>query len=380
VVDAALKASVWTLSLADGRTNRLNARGSVRETKPQFAFDDRAIYWAGMTQNANGRIWKTAVSADTHEPFGPPEPVFAYDGLMDGLSIARDGSVVYGLYSEDSNLWSIAVRSGAAADEPVRLTHNQRSFRANYSADGRIAYVRTESGTPLSAWTMKEDGTDQQPLVTDFPAFMPQWVRGQPRLLVMEMRGMEANTLRWVDASTRRTTSLALDIRDATEPRISPDGNELAFYVIEPNGAIQVWTQPVTGVARRRITSENVPVSYPNWSPDGKWLSVEITRGSDTQAGVVSSQGGRVEQLTNDRGQTWPNTWSPDNEWIAFAGERANVWNTWTVSRRTHEEHQLTQFKSASGYVRWPAWSPRGDRIVFERDIWTGNVWMTKLP
>ena len=94
----------------------------------------------------------------------------------------------------------------------------------------------------------------------------------------------------------------------------------------------------------------------------------------------MPSQGGKVEQLTFDRGQSWPNAWSPDGEWIAFAAERAAVWNLWAVSRRTHETRQLTHFKGANGYVRWPTWSPRGDRIIFERNQVHADVWLTQLP
>jgi len=107
--------------------------------------------------------------------------------------------------------------------------------------------------------------------------------------------------------------------------------------------------------------------------------SVEIKRGDQTHIGVVSREGGAVEMLVEDRGQNWPHSWAPDGDRIAFAGERGGVWNIWAVSRRTRTSRRLTQFTSASGYVRYPSWSPRGRRIVFERSQRTGSVWSVLL-
>jgi Tol biopolymer transport system component len=49
------------------------------------------------------------------------------------------------------------------------------------------------------------------------------------------------------------------------------------------------------------------------------------------------------------------------------------------VNRRTRVTEVLTRFTSASGYVRYPVWSPRGSRIVFERSLRASSVWTTSL-
>ena len=92
--------------------------------------------------------------------------------------------------------------------------------------------------------------------------------------------------------------------------------------------------------------------------------------------GLVPKDGGAVQQLTSERGQSWPNAWSPDGDRIAFAAERDAIWNVRVVSRRTGAVTPLTRFTSPSGYVRYPAWSPSGRRIVFERGIKESSVWL----
>jgi len=142
---------------------------------------------------------------------------------------------------------------------------------------------------------------------------------------------------------------------------------------------MNVWTQRLDGGPRRRVTDDREAISYPVWSPDGRWLALEVKRGERTQIGVVSSAGGAIELLTADAGQNWPHSWSPDGERIVYAAERDAVWNIWEVSRRTRATRQLTHFTSSSGYVRYPAWSPRGSRIVFERETRTATIWTVRL-
>jgi len=140
-----------------------------------------------------------------------------------------------------------------------------------------------------------------------------------------------------------------------------------------------VWLSRFDGT-RTRIATDPEAVSYPTWSRDGQSLTVEIKRGDSTHIGVVPRGGGPVERLTDAPGQSWPHSWAPDNDRIAFAGQREGVWNVYTVSRRTRAVTQVTFFTSGAGYVRYPAWSPSGSRVVFERALESANVWTMTLP
>jgi Tol biopolymer transport system component len=39
----------------------------------------------------------------------------------------------------------------------------------------------------------------------------------------------------------------------------------------------------------------------------------------------------------------------------------------------------LTHFTSPSGYVRYPSWSPRGNRIVFEHQTRSAGIWTVQV-
>ena len=344
--------------------------------RSQFADGDGVLYFAGATADGNGRLFKLTLDRNTLEPVGEPQPVLAYvDAVNTGFAIQRGGAAVYGLYQEDSNLWAI---DWPKAGEPKRLTDGKRNFRAAYSRDGRVAYMNQDVGQGFTIWVMDGDGSARQPLVPNLPGFIPQWSSDGTRVLVLTSAAADNSSFAWVDVATRRVTAASFP-RGMGEARLSPSGEEFVFHVVGEKGALNLWRQPLNGGRRVQITFDPETISYPTWSPDGRWIAAEMKRGNDTHVVVVPAGGGAVEQLTFEHGQSWPNAWSPDGEWIACAGERNAVWNLWAVSRRTHQVRQLTHFNGAVGYVRWPAWSPDGRQIIFERNQVHGAIWTTDL-
>jgi Tol biopolymer transport system component len=302
------------------------------------------------------------------------------NGMLHGLSIARDGSAVFGVDTIDANLWTIDLRRDGTATEAARLTDDAvRNGRPDYSRNGRIAFFELGPGQPTSVWTIDDDGGHRVALAADSSATDPSWSGDGRRVLIT---GHDASRcgLWWIDPESRRVTPTPIVDRDIRSPRVSPDSRTVAFHVLEPSGSMNVWTQPLDGGPRRQVTDDPEGASFPSWSPDGRWLAMEVKRGERTQIGVVPAAGGRIELLTDAPGQSWPHSWSPDGERVVYAAERDAVWNIWEVSRRTHVSRQLTQFTSSSGYVRYPSWSPRGNRIVFERETRTGTVWTVMLP
>ena len=184
----------------------------------------------------------------------------------------------------------------------------------------------------------------------------------------------------WLDIATRRITPIPVAAQGVMNPHLSPDGREIAFHVIDEGGVINVWRQPLEGGPRKQVTFDSEAMLYPVWAPDGKSIVVEIKRGDHTHIGIIPKDGGDVELLVTEKGQSWPFSWSPDNDHIAFAGARDGVWNVYTVSRRTKEVRQITDFTSVEGYVRYPSWSRTRPAVVFERAEQRGGLWTVRLP
>src|SRR4051794_35498058 len=76
-----------------------------------------------------------------------------------------------------------------------------------------------------------------------------------------------------------------------SDPRVSPDGRQVAYVVTRVDRAANrrvstVWVTSTDGAGQpRRLTSDVQNASSPRWSPDGAWISFQAMRGaSDTAA------------------------------------------------------------------------------------------------
>jgi Tol biopolymer transport system component len=372
--------AIWIVDAAGGTPRLLTPGHSA--SHPRFTPADDAVVWMGNAASLNGRIFRIGLDAVAGTAIGAAAVVTPFEnGSLQGLSVAETGAAVFGVGTTDTNLWTIDLDRDGSASAPARLTSDVvRNGQPDYSRDGRIAFSQLGSGLPMSVWAIDPDGSHRIRLAPDGPAGDPGWSGDATRVLVKRWGDTRGTGLWWIDVASRRATPTGIEDVGVRSPRPSPDSQSVAFHLIESDGSMNVWTQLLNGAPPRRVTHDPEAASYPVWSPDGRWLAVEVKRGERTQVGVVDRDGGQIELLTNDPGQNWPHAWSPDGERITYAAERGAVWNIWEVSRKTRATRQLTHFTSPSGYVRYPSWSPDGRRIVFERETQTATIWTVQLP
>ena len=174
----------------------------------------------------------------------------------------------------------------------------------------------------------------REPLSVGLPVWVrgPQWDHDGTRVFgLVAGPGSGEPYFGWIDVATRQLTRIPVPATGvANLPSLSPDGRQLAFNVIGPDGVVNVWVQRLDGGARRQVTFDREAMSYPRWSQDGQWLAVNIKRGDTTQVGVVPAKGGPVEQLTSGPGPRWPYTFSPDNDQGSIRG--------WGAGRLEHPD------------------------------------------
>jgi tricorn protease len=79
----------------------------------------------------------------------------------------------------------------------------------------------------------------------------------------------------------------ALQPEFATDPAISPDGNQICFVY-----SGDLWLVPFQGGSARRITNTEAAEWSPCWSPDGKFIAFNSNREGTTYTYLISSAGG----------------------------------------------------------------------------------------
>jgi Tol biopolymer transport system component len=372
-----ISTEVWIAPIDGGAGTRIGNGAS-----PHFSGDGKTVYWVGRTVEGNDALMRVGVGGDG-VPSGTPQMVQTFTGNYVGdFSVARDGTSVLWLFRAQANLWSVETLPHVVAT-PVPVTADDvRNTQPRHSSDGRIAFNQYAAGQSPSVWIMHENGSNRESLTVglNVAVLAPQWMPDGKRVFAQIADHSRKMSFGWLDVDSRQLTPLAISGHGVLSPNLSPDGREIAFHVIDDGGVLNVWRQSIDGGPRKQVTVDTEAMSYPLWAPDGQSIVVEIKRGDHTHIGIVPKDGGSVDLLVTDRGQSWPFSFAPDGDRIAFAGSRDGVWNIYSVSRRTKAIRQLTTFTSVEGYVRYPSWSRTKDAIVFERAEQRGSLWTAKLP
>ncbi len=370
--------SLWVVELATGKTEEiLVAAGPVRT--PAMA-GENLFFVSGGGRGAG--VWHGTVGAGWRVT-GLRNLLPAVGTMPRDLTLSGDGrGIVMSQQAGDSAIWTVALGSDGKAKGEARPLIRDRSFRNSepgFSADGeRLVYSSVRLGGEWAVLTAKADGSGVEPLTaSEESGGRPSWFGdGSVGYRVAE-KGAWSYWIRPLEGAARRLT-LRMDLGKADRMRLSPDGGRMAAHVTGPGGMRVVVEDLKTGVVRE-LTGEGVSVGFPCWSPDGKWIAAGVQAGGNTTLVVMGADGGGMKKIETGMTQSFANGWSPDGKRVVFAGLREGVWGIYWVSRDGGAAERLFEMKSKAGFVRYPAWSPKGDQVVFEYNDVTANVYVGEV-
>jgi dipeptidyl aminopeptidase/acylaminoacyl peptidase len=108
-------------------------------------------------------------------------------------------------------------------------------------------------------------------------------------------------------------------IRDVSQPELSPDGQWIAYAVRtrmlkEDKNEQRLWMISTHGGEALPMTAEGVSSGHARWSPDGKYLSFLSSRdGGKSQVWLLDRRGGEAVKLTDAAQGVDDFEWSPDS-------------------------------------------------------------------
>lgn len=364
---------LWTVSVADGRLQRVN-QTPQQESEGIFSSDGRKIFFIGDTGSSINYV---PVSVDGKATGEPVKVLDATGTRIRQISFDRSGTrLAYATLATLSNIW---LSTAGAGSIPLTKNANNRTVLPAFSPDGRrIVYQSFKTGSLAHLWMMNSDGSDQKQL-TSRPGFNPVWAADGTTIYFVQPEEVRPGF--WsVDASSGLEKKIFdFDEAETFGARPSPDSKYVLFNSSR-SGIPNIWIRENSDSAStRQFTFDPEYAGFPAWSPDGKWIAMQIKRGENTHVAIMPAEGGEIIQITNDAGQSWVNSWARNSDRVIFAGQRNGIWNVYSVSRTTREVRAFTNFTKLNSYVRYPAASPVEEKVAYEYAETTGNIWVLEL-
>src|SRR5207342_3613446 len=116
---------------------------------------------------------------------------------------------------------------------------------------------------------------------------------------------------------------------------ISPEGSRVAF-VSERDGNPEIYVVDTTdGVVIRRTTDRpgrKAADTDPAWSPGGRFLAWETTRGVASSIVVGRADGSGPPRVVADGGRNTDPAWAPTGRRLVFASDRDGSPGLWLVA------------------------------------------------
>ncbi|MFH1367683.1 MAG: hypothetical protein ABII64_01025 [Elusimicrobiota bacterium] len=143
-------------------------------------------------------------------------------------------------------------------------------------------------------------------------------------------------------------------------PRWSPDGGEIIFttYLY---GNPDLYAVAPSGSGFRPVSFKQGLNATGSFSTDGHILAVTLSLGKDPSIYLLERSGKIIRQLTFGKGIETSPSFSPNGKEISFISDQSGYPQVYIMSLDGGNVRKLP----AKGYCDSPAWSPRGDRIVF---------------
>lgn len=313
------ESEVWLKPLQGDGYQKL-IPGGAKRAWPMWSPDGKAL-WYMSDEGGTENLWRLPIG-------GTSQRVTRFtDGRVLWPTIGYDGRTI--VFERDFAIWSLDTATGQAIKVPIVLhgapaaageTHkNETSFDSlALSPDGKKAAVIAHG--ELFALSTKDGGAAQRVTRTPILERDPVWSPDSKRLIYVSERDRAANIYAY-DFATGQETALTTGAARNTVPTWSPDGKVLAY--VRDGKEVRVMTFDPSGkAASDRALFQGALGGFDDapltWSPDSRWVAFTVTdRKAFDNVNVVSLDGGAARPVTFlANGQVGKVAWSPDGKYL----------------------------------------------------------------
>jgi TolB protein len=143
-------------------------------------------------------------------------------------------------------------------------------------------------------------------------------------------------------------------------PRWAPDGKEI-IYTTYAYGNPDLYAVAPAGEHRRAVSCRQGLNTAGSFSPDGTKIALTISQGGSPNLCLISREGTLLKKISSGKAIDTSPAFAPNGREIVFVSDRPGYPQLYIMSLEGGNIRRLF----TNGYCDSPAWSPRGDKIVF---------------
>lgn len=354
---------IWTMA-PDGSDVQQVTDGFYDDREPKWSPDGSQIAFSSDRGN-NYDIWTVDVTTGdvqqwTDTPGEQFEPTWSPDGTEIAYVNVAENTIE--AVNRDGNTRTLV--SGEEAD----TLHSP-----SWSPDGeRIAYVR-QRDNQIDLMVDEEQITEGE----DVFIFTPDWLSADVLLYSADgaIREIALTSGQTSDVDFSATFNLPnvayerkaheFDNRSAQEvtgilaPRLSPDGEHVAFIALNDLWVMQIGQTP------RRLTNDSFYQADPAWSPDGRHLAYSSDKPGTQDLFVYDMETDTHQQLTSLDDAVVAAAWSPDGSKITVQNQdRDTLTIEVDISEDGVEAGEVQTVVEDLFLPGRPTWSPDGSMLA----------------
>ncbi|MFO8234718.1 MAG: PDZ domain-containing protein [Bacteroidales bacterium] len=387
---------VYVMPAEGGTPKQLTYYNDVGSMPPRGGFDHVVLDWSPDSRNIffranrtpygerNGKYFMVSIDGGMEKPLEIPEGGF-------GVLSPDAEKVCYTPISREFRTWK-RYKGGRASDLWIYDLEDSHSEQiTDFVGTDQIPvwhedkiYFASDRDTTfnLYSYDLKSKEVNQ---ITEHSEYDVMWPSGSNGMIAYENGGY----LYKLDANTGEYEKVTVNI-NFDNPNILPYyknvSENIHSFDISPNGkrAIfgargEIFTVPAeNGEIRNVSKTQGIREIYPNWSPDGKYLTYISDASGEYELYLQENKdGAKPEQIThNSTSWKYKALWSPDSEKLLFFDRTLKLklldvqtGNVDVVDKSLMHELRDYEFSPDSRWITYSKASDNGNDAV-----WTYNI------